>query len=76
MMVRMWNIRNTPPLLGGVETCTINLEIKLAISLKIQNSSTSKPSYISPGHILKRCSGIKMEQKVRKWPTNDLRTTA
>jgi len=54
----MRNKGNTPPLLEGVQTCTTTLEIYLAISQIIGNSSTSRYSYTTPGHIPKRCSPI------------------
>jgi hypothetical protein len=49
MLVRTWRKRNTPPLLMGVQTCTTNSEIDLAVSQKIGNSSTPR---------WKRCSTI------------------
>jgi hypothetical protein len=45
MLARMWNNRNTSPLLVRVQTCTTTLEINLEVSLKIRSSSTSRPSY-------------------------------
>ena len=36
-----------------VQICTTTLEINLAVSQKTENSSTSRPSYTSPGHIPK-----------------------
>jgi hypothetical protein len=56
MLVRMWSKENTPPLLVGVKTCTTTLEINLVVSQKTRNSSTSRLSYTTPGHIPKRCS--------------------
>ena len=58
MLVRLWSKGNTPPLLVGVQTCTTTLEINLAVSQKTGNSSTSRPSYTTPGHIPKRCPTI------------------
>ena len=55
MLVSMWNKENTPLLLVGVQTCTITLEINLAVSQKIGNSSTPRPSNSTSGHIPKRC---------------------
>jgi hypothetical protein len=55
MMVRLWSKRSTPPLPVEVHTCTTTLEINLAVSQKTGNSSTSTPSYSTPGHIPKRC---------------------
>ena len=40
----MWGKRNTPPLLGGVQTCTVALEISMMISQKIRKKSTSSLS--------------------------------
>ena len=48
-------LTNPPPLLLGMWT---TLEINLVVSQKIGNSSTSRPSYTTPGHIPKRCSTI------------------
>lgn len=47
-----------PPLLVGVQTCTITLEINLVVSEKFASRSTSRPSYTAPGHIPKRDSTI------------------
>ena len=47
-----------PTLLVGVQTCTTTLEINLAVSQMIGNSSISTPSYTIPEHILKRCATI------------------
>jgi hypothetical protein len=46
---------NTPPLLVGGQTFTTTLEIKLSVSRKTGNSSTSRPT---PGNIPKRCPTI------------------
>ena len=46
----------------GVQTCTSTLEINLVVSQKIDNSSTWRPSYTTPGHIPKRCSTILQRQ--------------
>ena len=45
MLARMWIRENTPPLLVGVSNWTTTIEINLAASQKIGNSSTSRPSY-------------------------------
>jgi hypothetical protein len=58
MLVRLWTKGNTPSLLVGVQTCIIIMDINLAVSQKIGNSSTSRHSYITPGYIPKRCSTI------------------
>jgi hypothetical protein len=46
-------LRSTP-LLVGLQTGTTTLEINLAVPQKIGNSSTSRPSYTTLGHIPKR----------------------
>jgi hypothetical protein len=51
MLARVWSKENTPPLLVGEQTCTTTLEINLVVSQKIGNSSTSRPTYTTPGHI-------------------------
>jgi hypothetical protein len=48
MLERMWRKENPPLLLVVVQTCT-TLEINLAVSQKIGNSSTSRPGYTTPG---------------------------
>jgi hypothetical protein len=40
MLERMWRKRNTPPLLGGLQTGKNTLEIDLVVLLKIGNRST------------------------------------
>jgi hypothetical protein len=39
-MARMWRKRNIPPLLVGLQNCTITLEINMAVTQKSVNSST------------------------------------
>ena len=46
-------LKNTPPLLAGVQTCTTNLEITLVVSQNTGNKSTSRPSDTPLGHIPK-----------------------
>jgi hypothetical protein len=58
MLVRMWSMENTPPLLVGLQTYTITVEINLLDSQKIGNSSTLRPIYITHEHITKTCSSI------------------
>ena len=41
-----------------MQSCTTTLDINLAVSQKIGNSSTWRPSYTAPGHIPKSCSNI------------------
>jgi hypothetical protein len=64
MLTRIWNKQNTPPLLGGVQTCTVILEINLVFSQKIENRSTAKLCYTTPGHIPKTHSTIVQEYLV------------
>ena len=40
----MWSDRNAPPLLVGMQTCTITLEISMAVSQEIENQPTSGPN--------------------------------
>ena len=47
MLAKMWSKQNTLSLLVEVQTCT-----NLAVSLKGWNSSTSRPSYTTPGHTI------------------------
>ena len=42
-----------PPLLMGMKTCIITLEISIAVSQKISNQPTSGPSNTTLGHIPK-----------------------
>jgi len=44
-------VGDTLPILVGLQTCTTTLEINLAVSQKIENSSTRRHSYIATGHI-------------------------
>jgi hypothetical protein len=46
------------PLLVGVTSNIATLEISLTVSQEIGNISTSRSSYTTPGHILRRCSTI------------------
>ena len=55
MLARMWKKRNTTPLLVGLQTGTITLEINLEIPQKIGNRSTWRPSYTTLEYIPKRC---------------------
>ena len=51
----MWGKGNTPPLLVGVQTSAVTLEISMAISQKIRKQSTSRPTSIIVGYIFKGC---------------------
>jgi hypothetical protein len=63
----MWNKGNTSALLMGVQTCTTTLEMNLAFSLKTRNSSISRPSYTTSGHIQNQ---TKPNQTKPNQPTN------
>jgi hypothetical protein len=71
----MWRKRNTPPLLVGLQTRTITLEINLEVPHKIENRSTQKMSY----NTTESCSNMFIAAKiviVRSWkqpryPTNE-----
>ena len=58
MLERMWSKGNTPLLLVGMQTCTTTLEISMAVSQKIGNQPTTRPSNTTLGHIPKECSII------------------
>ena len=45
MLARMWSMEKTPPLLMRLQTCTTTLEISLAVSQKVGNSSTQSQLY-------------------------------
>jgi uncharacterized Zn-finger protein len=51
----MWSKGNTSPLLVGLQICTSTLEIDFVASQKTGTSSTSRPSYTTPGRIPNRC---------------------
>ena len=57
-MGRTWNKGNTPLLLVGVKTCTVTMEINMAIPQKNENQYSSRPSYITLGNIPKECTII------------------
>ena len=42
-------MRNTPPLLVGLQAGTTTLEVSLAVPQKIGHSTTRGPSYTTPG---------------------------
>jgi hypothetical protein len=50
--------RITLALLMEVQTCTTTLEMNLAVSQNIRNSSTSRPNSTTPGHVPKLYSTI------------------
>ena len=49
MLKGMWNKGNTPPLMVGVQTSITTLEMNKAVSQKVGNQSTSRPSYTNLG---------------------------
>ena len=55
---KMWDKRNTPPLLVEVQTCTAALKISMAFTQGIGNQPTSRPSKITLGHKSKGCTLI------------------
>ena len=61
MLEGMWSKGNTPPLLVGVQNCTVTLEINMAVSQNIGNQSTSNLHYTAFGYIPKRCLIIPQE---------------
>ena len=61
MLERMQSKGNTLALLMGMQTCSITLEISMAVSRKIGNQPTSGSSNITLGHIPKGCSIILQE---------------
>ena len=56
MLEKMWSKGNNHPLLVGMQTCAITLEISVAVSQKIGSQPTSRPSNIAVGQIPKRHS--------------------
>ena len=55
MLERMWSKGTTFPLLVGVQTCIITLEISMAVSKKFGNHPTSKPRNNNLEYIPKGC---------------------
>lgn len=56
MLEKMWRKGNTPLMLVEMQSCTATLEISVALSQKIGNPPTSRPSNTTPWHITKSCS--------------------
>jgi hypothetical protein len=56
LLKRILSLRNTPPLLVGLQAGTTTLEISLVFPQKIGHSSTRRSSNTTPGHIPRRCS--------------------
>ena len=50
------DVGNTSPLLVGVQTGIVALDISMVISQKIRKQSTSRPSNNTSGYIPKGCS--------------------
>jgi hypothetical protein len=44
MLARMWRKGNTPPLLVGLQACTITLEVSLEVPQKIGHNTTGRSS--------------------------------
>ena len=55
---KMQSKGNTPPLLEGMQTSTTTLEISIAVSQKIGNQLTTRPSNTTLCHISKRSTTI------------------
>ena len=60
-MEMIWSNGNTPPLLVGVDTCIVTLEVNVSVSQEIGNQPVSRPDCSALGHILKGCSIIPQE---------------
>ena len=58
MLERMWSKGNTPPTMVGVQTCTVTLEISMAVSQEIGNQSTLRSSNSTLAHIPKDTQSI------------------
>jgi hypothetical protein len=58
MLEKMWRMRNTTPLLVGLQAGTTTLEVSLAVPQKIEHNSTREPSCPTAGHIPKRCFNL------------------
>ena len=58
MLERMRSKGSSPPLLVGMQTCINTLEISMAVSQKIENQPTARPSNTTVGHIPKGSSAI------------------
>ena len=44
MLARMWSKKNTPPLLLGMETCTVTMEINITVHQSLGNQSPQELS--------------------------------
>ena len=56
MLERIWEEGKTSPLLVGMQTGTVTLEISVLISQKIRTQPTSRPSNTTFGYIQSGCS--------------------
>jgi hypothetical protein len=63
MLERIW-IKNSAPLLSGLQDGTTTLEISLAVPQKTGHSIICGTSYTTPRHIPNRYSNHKQEQKL------------
>ena len=64
MQVRLWS-KYTPPLLVEMLICIATLEINMMVFQIIENPSTSRPSYPTPGHIHKGKSIVTQEHLLK-----------
>jgi hypothetical protein len=64
MQERMWSNGKIPPLLVWVKPFTATLEFNLAVSQKIENSSTPRPRYTIFGHIPNVCFILPQAQRL------------
>ena len=55
MLERMWREGNSHPLLVGMQTCTANVEISVAVSQETGSQPPSRPSNSTLGNLPKRC---------------------
>ena len=52
---KMWSKGNIHPLLVGMQTCTVIMEISVMVSWEYRNKSTSKSIYTTLGYMPKGC---------------------
>ena len=55
MLERMWSKGNTHPLLVGMKTYAVTLEISVAVSQETVSQPPSRPRYSTLGNLPKRC---------------------
>jgi hypothetical protein len=51
MLIRMWEKRNTPSFLVGLQAGSTTLEISLVVLQEIKHITTGRPSNTTSGHI-------------------------